>query len=266
MNTLAIANQKGGVGKTTTAINVAAWMAAQGRRVLVLDMDGQGHVAQGLGGERTDGLYRWLVRRQGLGEVVAELRERLWVLANDHTVELVKEHVKGENFREYVLVDALAEVEGQFDLVVIDTPPSTDVLHVLALVASEMLVIPANMDYLAVDGVGMMLRTLRSLGRYPGVTAPELVGVLPTMFDRQTGETLSNLADLARELGAERVLPPVPRDVKLREASAHGQTIWEYAPRCAGAVGYPAQGKDVNSAGRTGGYLHVCEIVAKAMG
>jgi len=261
MKTLAIANQKGGVGKTTTVINMGAWFALQGLQVLLVDLDGQGHVATGLGFEKRDDLFQWLVN----GNVIQREWRKLDVVRNDHTVEMVKEHVRNASFREHLLRNALAEVADNYDLCILDTPPSTDVLHILALVAADFLIIPALMDYYALDGINYELRTLRDLKRVPGVTAPELLGILPTRFERRTNETMTNLTRVAEALGNEILLPPIPEDTKMREACAAGQTIWAYDALARSAVGIEGMGEAVNSSGRSGGYLHVCEVVGAAL-
>ena len=260
MTTIAIANQKGGVGKTTTALSVAHQFALEGLRVLAVDLDGQGHLATGLRLAKGNGLYQLLVEEKPISQAVINARPNLDVLTNDHTGEWVKTHVQQANFREYVLANALDGLE--YDLIVLDTPPSTDVLHVLALVAADLLVVPANMDFYALDGIGYVLRTLKALSKYPGVTAPALVGVLPTLFDRSTNETMENVRQLQGMVGPEKILPPIVRDTKIREASARGQTIWEYAPKSPAAIGIQQSSKMRNSAGRVGGYLHLCEILS----
>lgn len=273
MITLAIANQKGGVGKTTTVVNMGWWFSKQGLRVLLVDLDGQGHVATGLNLEKKDDLYQWLVKERfqpaptshELGALMGGLRP-LHLVRNDHTNELVKEHIRNANFREHVLKNALAEVADDFDLCILDTPPSSDVLHILALVAADYLIIPALMDYMSLDGISNELRTLRDLQRVPGVSAPELLGILPTRFERRTNETMSNLNEIAEKIGNAVLLPPIPEDTKMREASAAGRPIWEYEPRARSAIGIEGLGESVNSQGRTGGYLHVCEVVEKIVG
>ena len=259
---LAFGNQKGGVGKTTSAVNVAAWMAAEGkRRVLIVDLDSQGHVAMSLGMPAGNGLERLLVMGEPLEKVVVAARWGLDIVSNDHTAENVKNHAMQSNFRAYLLSQALDQAAG-YDLVILDMPPSTDVLHVSALVASDYFIAPAIMDHLALTGVLSIIQSARALGKYPNVTPPALIGVLPTMFDKTTNETKDNLKRLAAKLGASMILPPVPRDTKIREASSYGKTIWEWAPATDGAIGYLNGSKARNSKGLTGGYLHLAEILA----
>lgn len=261
MITIAVTNQKGGVGKTTTVINLAGYFATQGKRVLVLDLDGQGHVAPGFGYQKGNGLFQLLVEEQTIEKVAQPARDNLWIVPNDHTNELVKEHLLRASFREYVLANLLTDL-CYYDVAILDTPPSSDVLHVLALVACDLVIIPANLDYLALDGVNHVLKTLHSLSRYPGVRMPTLVGVLPTLYDKTTNETMRNAQALMEAVGHDRVLPPIPRDTKVREASACGQTIWEYAQNSQAAIGFANGSQQKNSRGLVGGYLHVAEITA----
>ena len=264
MLSISVANQKGGVAKTTTAINLGAYFAQAGQRVLLVDLDSQGHTAVSLGLQLNDGLFRLLVQGQPIEQVVTPARENLDVIANDHTAELVRLHALNAPFREYLLFNALQDAP--YDLIILDTAPSTDVLHVSALVASDYLLIPAVMDYLPIESVTKILQTNLSLTQIPNVEPPVVLGVLPTMFDRTTRETAGNVQKLAEVIGAEMILPPVPRDTKIREASHRGMTIWEYAPNTQGAIGYKNGSRSQNSRGLTGGYLHLAEIIKHTIG
>ncbi len=257
---IAVANQKGGVGKTTTTISLAHSMAMEGKRVLIVDLDSQGHIAPGFRQEKGNGLQRLIVEEQPIDNVVLTVRHNLDIVTNDHTCELVKEHVKQLNFREYLLANILGDITG-YDLIFLDTPPSTDVLHILALVASDYVILPTTPDYYALDGVAYILKTLRTLARYPEVEPPVLIGALPTLFDRVTNETMTNIISLQSMVGEYQVLPPIPRDTKIREASSHGQTIWEYAPDAPAAIGIKTTSSVRNSRGFSGGYLHITEIL-----
>jgi chromosome partitioning protein len=258
---IAIANQKGGVGKTTTAVSLGYYFSRQGYQVLVMDLDGQGHASVSLGIDAADGLKRLLVDGHPLSQVRFNARENLDIVPNDHTAEAVKTHVMQASFREY-LISTVLENSG-YDIILLDTPPSTDILHISALVASDYLLIPAIMDFLALESVTKIMGTIASLNRIPSVIPPKLIGVLPTMVDRVTSETSENKRILGDAIGHHMILPPIPRDTKVREASHRGMTIWEYAATSTAAVGYLNGSKEQNSFGKTGGYLHVSEIVER---
>ncbi len=264
MKSIAIVNQKGGVAKTTTTINLGHYFALQGRRVLILDLDGQGHVAPSLGLQKSDGLFQLVVQGKLIPQVAVEARPNLWIISNDHTAESVKSAVKEANFREYLLATILEDA-ASFDIVLMDCPPSTDVLHMLALVASDLAIIPTNLDFLSMDGVAHLLKTVKSMSRFPNVTPPVIIGVLPTMFDKVTNETMHNARHLQDSISAKMILPPIPRDTKIREASSRGQSIWEHAPESQAAIGYANGSKQRNSRGLVGGYLHVAEITLETI-
>src|SRR3990167_8829470 len=265
MITIAVGNQKGGVGKTTTAVAVGQYFSRRGKRVLIVDLDAQGHVAESLGVNKSGGLFRLICQGLAVEQVSENVRGDLDIIANDHTAEQVKAFAAQSDFRAYILAQALSEAE--YDVVFLDMPPSTDVLHVAALVASDYLLVPAIMDHLALTGVMTIIHTAQALGKYPNVTPPALLGVLPTLFERMTTGTRENVAHLAEALGDARyLLPPIPRDPKVREASSYGQTIWEYAPSSPAAVGYRNGSPVKNSLGFVGGYVHAGEIVEGIIG
>lgn len=242
---LAVANQKGGVGKTTTAVTLAQALTLQGKSVLLADLDPQGHVATALGLEKSDGLYRRLVDHEPLAGVVQPARPSLDILPGNKRTEAAKRHLTTLDFRERALSDALQGAP--YDLVILDCAPSFDVLHVAALMASDFLVIPTRLDHLAIDGVNELLASVGQVRQMGGHA--ELAGILPTFFDRQTKETAEQMRSLAEAFGAY-VWPPIPQDTRAREAPAYGQTLLEYAPRSTAVIGYAGDHE-----ARIGGYL-----------
>ncbi len=230
---IAIANQKGGVGKTTTAITLASAMARRDYSVLVIDCDPQGHVAFSLGLEKGPGLYRLLVEQAPLTSVAIPARPNLDVILGDKQTEAAKRYVTTLDFRERVLVDLLSQAP--YDLIFLDLAPSLDVLHVAALVTATFVIIPTQLDALAIDGVNEILRSVAEVNRQ-GYTIRGY-SILPTFFDRTTKETMVQLQELVKTFPAN-VWPPIPKDTKAREAAAYGQTIWEYNPRTPAAIGY----------------------------
>ncbi len=246
MIVFAFANQKGGVGKTTTAVTLADGLARLGQRVLLVDLDPQGHLALSFGLPKSPGLYRWMCLNEPLEAVRVELRPRLHLIAGDKQTEKVKRQVALADFRETLLADLLQESD--YDVVLLDLAPSLDVLHLNGLVAADWVVIPTRPDALAVDGVREILTTMAEVAhsghRYRGYS------ILPTFFDRTTRETFLQFQDLTRTFG-EHVWPPIPQDTRVRETAAYGKTLWEYAPHAVAIEGFP-EGHQ-----RLGGYRQV---------
>jgi chromosome partitioning protein len=252
---ISIANQKGGVGKTTTAVNLGHGLAERGYRVLLVDLDPQGHVAFSLGLKKAPGLYRLIVEEASLPEVAVRARDNLDVVPSDKRTEAAKRYVTTLDFRERVLLSLLEEAD--YDLILLDTAPSLDVLHVAALVASDRMIVPTKLDAMAVDGVNEILHSMGEILRQ----GHEIEGynLLPTFFDRTTKETMVQLHELVDTFG-DRVWPPIPQDTRAREAAAFGQTLWEYSPKSPATLGYAGQD------GRIGGYQTALERLLEVIG
>jgi len=244
---ISVANQKGGVGKTTTAVTLAHGLALTGLKVLLVDLDPQGHVAFSLGFDKSPGLHRLLYDEELFPEVVTLARQGLDIVPGDKRTEKVKRYVTTLNFRERILIDTLKGAN--YDAIFLDMAPSIDVLHVAALMASDWVIIPTKLDALAVDGVNEVLRSMSEIIQQGH---PLGYNILPTFFDRQTRETATQLKAVVEAFGA-RVWPPIPQDTRAREASAYGQTLWEYTPKSPAVQGYG------NGGGRTGGYVQAIQ-------
>ncbi len=232
MTIITLANQKGGVGKTTTAVTLAHGLALQGQRTLLVDLDPQGHVAFALGAEKSPGLYRLIVDEDPIDQVSVSCRSNLDIIPGDKRTEKAKRSVVISNFPTESIRRVLKHAE--YDVILLDMAPSLDVLHVSALMASDWVLIPTKLDALAVDGVNEVLRSMAEVverGHRLGYS------ILPTFFDRTTRETLHQLKALVGTFN-QHVWPPIPQDTRAREAPAYGKTLWEYCPRSPAVIGY----------------------------
>jgi len=249
---IAVANQKGGVGKTTTAVTLAHGAALRGWRTLLVDLDAQGNVADSLGLESGTALYRWLSGGCTLDEAATQARTGLDVVRGDKMTVRLKRELSGMDFPANVLAEALRKHE--YDLVVMDCAPSVDILHTAALVAADYLVVPTRLDQLAIKGVMEMMQSLAAVQRNVGGQACRLAGVVPTFYDRTTNESHAQLENLTR-WGKQVVWPPVPVDNQCRVATRLGQTLCEVLPKPRALVGIRVQ------AGFVGGYEQVLDRV-----
>lgn len=239
MITIAIANQKGGVGKTTTAVTLAHGLAMNDQLVLLIDMDTQGNVADSLGIESGDDLYRWLIQEKA-DAYQLNARINLHVVRSDKKTQILKMALTGMDFRELILEKGLKlmDAAAKFDYVVIDCAPSVDVLHTAALVVADYLIIPTKLDQFAIKGVREMLNSLATV-RAASDSRCELAGIVPTFHDLVTRESHAQLLNLVKTFG-KQVWAPIAQDTKCRTANREGKTLWELGGKSRALEGYKA--------------------------
>ncbi|MCD6174423.1 MAG: ParA family protein [Planctomycetes bacterium] len=265
MRKIAILNQKGGVGKTTTVVNVSAALARQGQRVLAIDLDPQAHLTIHLGGDQDPdaaGIYEVLTGDTTIADAIRPIRENLWLLGANIDLVGAEAELINEVGRETILAQAIESIQDQFDYLLIDCPPSLGLLALNALAAVSEVIIPIQPHFLALQGFSRLLQTV-TLVQSRINPALCVSAILMCMFDSRTSlsnevrEDIKHFLSSARESDhpwaqAEVIPVHIRQNIKLAEAPSHGQTIFEYEPQCHGAADYEAVAAFLNKGNTVG--------------
>ena len=236
MRKITVSLIKGGVGKTTTAVNLAAGLALAGSRVLLVDTDAQGQVSFMLGLQPGTGLAELITEGLKPEEAIVEARERLWLLAGGGALSGVMRLMARKSLGgEQTLAQALAPLEGQYDYVILDTPPGWDPMTINVLFYAREVLAPASLEVLTLRGLAEFSRSLAAVQKHNQALA--LRYVLPTFLDRRIKKSAEILEHLQTHYG-QQLCAPIRYNVRLSEAAGYGQTIYEYAPRSRGAEDY----------------------------
>lgn len=245
---IAVTNQKGGVGKTTTAINVAYYLAKSGAQTLVVDFDPQGNATSGLGVDKLEldsTMAEVIIGQKTMAEVIVETDcKRLSVAPSTPTLANTEVEMAAEKHRFSRLKYAIQSLGSTYDYVVIDCPPSLSLLTVNALIAARYVLLPVQAEFYALEGLGQLLETMKLVREKMNPTL-DLVGVLPTMVDGRTSLATQVLAEVTKHFPAKVFKTSIPRNVRLAEAPSHGVPIGEYDRFSKGARAYKSVTKEV---------------------
>lgn len=238
MRKIAVALSKGGVGKTTTAVNLAAGLADLGARVLLVDMDTQGQASGALGVKPRTSLADLVANGKAVTAEITEARDRLWLLAGGRDLVGLKREIARQDFGgERTVSDALRPLDGRYDYAIVDTAPGWDSLTINALFYVNEVIAPVALEAMALQGLREFGVSLGAIQRYHQELS--LTYVLPTFMDRRVKKS-GQIYEKLTEYYHQRVCEPIRYNVRLSEAPGHGQTIYEFAPRSAGAQDYGA--------------------------
>lgn len=240
---LCFANQKGGVGKTTSAVNVAACLARAGKKVLLVDADPQGNATSGIGVSKRElesTVYDVLIGEKTVEETVVETSAKnLFLLPSGIDLVGAELELADEPRREYRLKDALEQVREEYDYIVIDCPPALGLVTINTLVAADGVIIPLLCEYYSLEGLTQLNATIGQIRKRYNAHL-ELLGVLLNMYDGRLNLTVSVLEEIKKFFPGKVFRTPIPRSVRMSEAPSHGLSIVDYEPHGKGAAAYAA--------------------------
>ena len=245
---IAISNQKGGVGKTTTAINLSACLAEKGKKVLTIDMDPQGNTTSGLGidkNEVEDTSYEVLLGEAKIENAITKsIMDGLFVVPSETGLAGAEIELIGKVDREFILKKEVERIKDDYDFIIIDCPPSLNTLTVNAMTTADTVIVPIQCEYYALEGLSELMYTIQLVKERLN-NELEIEGIVFTMYDARTCLSLQVVENVKENIDKKIYKSIIPRNVRLAEAPSYGQPINLYSPRSAGAEAYRALADEV---------------------